>query len=323
MQNINMPTVTVILTVFERTEFLESAIQSVVAQSFSAWECIISDDANTSAARIISSLFRDDSRIRYRRNQTTLGTPLSIAATLHEARGEYVVILNDDDLLDPKMLEKLVAALEENPQAALAFGNHNVMDADGMVLPSDSEELMRERGRVGLKPGMVPDSFDFAVRGGLMVVMGCLFRKSACDTKWLTPEVAGAYDYWLSVMLSTQGEFLYTSENIMSWRRHTDSLSSSPPPAAYASEIHIYESLLNTPLSQPHQNYLNARLAECFFFRGIHLLENGRCVLVARKFFYKSLQVKWSFVAFRYWVIYFLPVSVRRYSMQIWRKIKK
>jgi glycosyltransferase involved in cell wall biosynthesis len=246
---------------------------------------------------------------------------LSIAATLHEARGKYVVILNDDDLLYPKMLEKLVAALEENPQAALVFGNHNVMDADGMVLSRDSEELMRERGRVGLKPGMVPDSFDFAVRGGLMVVMGCLFRKSACDTKWLTPEVAGAYDYWLSVMLSTQGEFLYTSENVMSWRRHTDSLSSSPPPTAYACDIHIYESLLNTPLSKLHRDYINERLAECFFRRGIHLLESGWCVLEVRKFFYKSLLANWSFVALRYWVIYFFPVSARRYIMQTWRTI--
>jgi glycosyltransferase involved in cell wall biosynthesis len=322
MHNIEIPIVTIILTVFTRTDFLEQSIQSVVEQSFSSWECIISDDAPTPEAKEICLRFSDDQRIRYRRNEVTLGTPLNVAAALREARGEYVTILNDDDLLYPQILKSLVVLLEEHPDATLAFGNHDVMDVNAVALTPASDELMRTRGRHDLKPGMIPNSLDFAVRCGLMVVMGCLFRKSACDTKWLVPEVAGAYDYWLTIKLGEQGDFVYTPEKVMAWRRHDDSLSSSPSPAAYASEIYIYETLSPEPLSPPLEGYVKQRLAECLYSRGIFFLESGRSILDARNFFYQSWRTHWTFEAFRYWTASFLPSRIRQIGISAWRTIR-
>ena len=176
-------------------------------------------------------------------NYSTLGTPLNIAAALREARGKYVTILNDDDLLEPQMLQRLVPPLEANPNVVAAFGNHLVMDADGMVLTDETEDLMRARGRNRLKPGPVPDTSAFAVRLGMMVGMGCVVRRSALDPSWLVSEVAGAYDYWLAIRLGQAGDFYFVAENVMRWRWHANSVLSTVSPDICNGEIYIYETL--------------------------------------------------------------------------------
>ena len=150
------------------------------------------------------------------------------------------------------MLERLVAPLEANPGVVAAFGNHHVIDSAGAVLAKETEELMRERGRVRLAPGLVPDAFDFAVRYGLMAAMGCVFRRSAVDPSWLTKDLAGAYDYWLAVKLGGQGGFYFLPECVMGWRQHSDSLTHlASPEEKFGGEEYIHYALLGTATSPP------------------------------------------------------------------------
>jgi glycosyltransferase involved in cell wall biosynthesis len=324
MQNIGIPLVTVILTVFRRTGYLERAIQSVVSQSLTSWECIVTDDANTTAAKEICARFNHDPRLRYRSNQSPLGTPPNVATALREARGRYVTILNDDDLMYPLMLEHLIGPMEENNQITAAFGNHEVIDANGVILPEVTETLVLERGRKHLKAGLVPDQFSFAVQYGLMVVMGCVFRRSVVDLAWLVSEVRGAYDYWLPVKLSEVGELFFVPENVMAWRRHGDSVTATVTvsPDIYAGEIYIFGILLAKPLKPPLDDYVRRRLSELTLVRGLLYLEKGWSVIDARKCFYDSWNSKWSFVAYRYWISTFFPTKVRQFSIQFWQNIR-
>ncbi len=304
-----MALVTVILTVFKRTDYLEAAIKSVSAQSWSEWECLVADDANTSAAREVCGRFSEDPRVRYRARETTLGTALSIAAALCEVRGKYVAILNDDDVLYPRMLERLVAPLEANPGVVAAFGNHHVIDSAGAVLAKETEELMRERGRVRLAPGLVPDAFDFAVRYGLMAAMGCVFRRSAVDPSWLTKDLAGAYDYWLAVKLGGQGGFYFLPECVMGWRQHSDSLTHlAAPEEKFGGEEYIHYALLGTALPRPLRNYVRGNLSSFLFRRAGEHLRRGRRndVSIARDLLRRSLKLKWRFVVFRCWLFMFV-----------------
>jgi len=317
-----IPIVTVILTVFRRTEFLERAIQSVVSQTSTSWECIVTDDANTPAAREICSRFSKDSRIRYRGNQTTLGAPLNVAAALLEARGKYVTVFNDDDQLYPEMLNHLVAALEANPETVVAFGNHQIMNVDGLVMANESEAELRTHGRIGLDAGLVPNAFGFAVRCGLMVVMGSVFRRSAVDPAWLVREVGGAYDYWLSIKLAERGEFFYVTENVMSWRSHPNSVSSTDSPSVYAGEIFIYSTLAAGMLTPSLADYVKQRLAECLFARGFVYLQQGWNLSEARSVFYRSWRTKWCLASFCYWASTLIPAQARELSFLCGRGIR-
>jgi glycosyltransferase involved in cell wall biosynthesis len=317
-----MPLVSVIITVFERTDYLAAALRSVVGQRFSDWECIVSDDANTLKARNIFSAFAADQRFRYRCNQSTLGTPLNVAAAVGEAQGKYVTILNDDDLLYPSMLEHLVAVLEGHPEAVLAFGNEDIINGKGDVLLNETFASMRVRGRIGLRPGLIADSIGFAIRRGLMVVMGSVFRRSALDPTCLVSEVGGAYDYWLAIKISEQGKFYFINEKVMAWRSHSDSASARISRAAYAAETYIYKSLLVASRSTGLTSYLNERLAEALFNRGLVFLRNEWEISEARSLFAQSLSVKWSMIGFRYLASSFLPARMRNLSIRTWRAVR-
>jgi glycosyltransferase involved in cell wall biosynthesis len=306
------PMASVILTVYKRTGFLETAIRSVLQQTLADFELIVTDDANTDDARRICALFSKDGRLRYRVNPQTLGTPLNVAAALGEARGTYVCILNDDDLLYPHMLEQLATPLEAHPQVVTAFGNHDVIDADGEILADNTELLMRRRGRIGLQPGQLPDSFGFAVRHNLMVGMGCLFRRSAANPSWLVSAAGGSYDYWMAVKLGEAGPLYFVPEKVMAWRRHGDSATATCSRSVFSGSIFIYETLLASPLPPALQAYCRNRLARFLKRRAQVYLDRAWDVREARACLYRAWRIKGEPRAFLDWASAFLPAWARR-----------
>ncbi|MFO7535163.1 MAG: glycosyltransferase family 2 protein [Kiritimatiellia bacterium] len=306
------PMVSVILTVYKRTGFLEAAIRSVLLQTLADLELIVTDDADTEEARRICALFSTDVRLRYRVNPQTLGTPLNVAATLGEARGTYVCILNDDDLLYPHMLEHLAAPLEAHHQVVTAFGNHDVIDANGEILADNTALLMRRRGRIGLQPGLLPDSFGFAVRHNLMVGMGCLFRRAAASPSWLDGQAGGSYDYWMAVKLGEAGPLYFVPEKVMAWRRHADSVTATCSRSIFSGSIFIYETLLASPLTPALQAYCRNRLARFLKRRAQVYLDREWDEREARACLYRAWRIKWASRTFLEWVFLFLPAGVRR-----------
>lgn len=317
-----MPTISILLTVFTRTTWLPDAIASALNQTFPDLELIVTDDANQPHTRDICARFQHDPRLRYRANPAPLGVPLNLAAALTEARGQFIAILNDDDLLHPQMLQKLILPLQQNPGAVLAFANHDVIAPDGAPLPAETRALRHARGRDPLPAGPIPQPLDFAIRGGLMAGMACLVRTNAIDLSWLISDVAGAYDFWLAVNLAPRGPFYFVPETLMSWRQHPDSITARPSPDKFAAETYIYICLARAPLSPPLAAYVTNQLATTLFVRGREYLERRWSTAAARRFLKESLQTQWRFHTFRYWCSTFLPRPLHQASIKTWRSAR-
>jgi len=313
------PLVTVVLTVFKRTRYLEEAVSSVLRQTMTSLELIVTDDADTEETRTICRKFRADVRVKYRTNGSTPSAPLNIAAAIREARGKYLTILNDDDLLELDMLERLVAPLEDDPSLVLAFCNYKVIDQDGRDLSELTSEHMRMRRRNNLPAGIVDRPFDFTLRHGLMVVMGCVFRRQACNADWLVPEVAGAYDYWLAVNLAnTGGGFYFIPEMLMRYRAHQDSESAKIVPEKHGCEVFIYESLSKLTLSNQARNFISNELALYLYRLGRDRLLHGEGASAARQAIAKSLGIKLRAFGVAAWAISFLPARGRSVAIRFW-----
>jgi glycosyltransferase involved in cell wall biosynthesis len=323
MRKVEAPIVSVILTVFRRTHFLEQAIECVLSQTYTSWECIISDDADTLAAREVCARFSNDPRIRYRRNKTTLGTPLNVAAALSECRGDYVVIFNDDDLLYPEMLERLIGPLRANPVVVMAFGERDTIDVNGERLEEECDADAGSRPDSKTSVGMVDDAFEFAVRRGVMVVMGCMIRRGAIDTSWLVSEVAGAYDYWLAINLGRCGGFWKIEDKVMAWRQHENSVSSTPSRNNYRAEIYIYERLRSESHAGDLGEYVKTSLARVLFLRGWEHLSYGWDVGEARRLLFRSLAARGSFRTAGYLGLSFCPSGVRKLALGSCRAVRK
>lgn len=128
--------VSVIISTYNRANYLEKAINSVLEQSYKDIELIIIDNGSIDETpKIIFELSKKDNRIKIITNKINLKRGQSANRGIKEARGRYIARLDDDDYwIDPKKIEKQINFLEEHPDYVLVGGGMIVIDKDGKEL---------------------------------------------------------------------------------------------------------------------------------------------------------------------------------------------
>lgn len=118
-----IPKVSIGLPVFNGEQFLEEAIDSILAQTFDDFELIISDNASTDRTGEICRYYQSkDRRIRYRRNETNLGGANNANLTFLLSQGKYFRWAAYDDICSPQLLEKCLEVLDSDPSVVLTYG---------------------------------------------------------------------------------------------------------------------------------------------------------------------------------------------------------
>jgi glycosyltransferase involved in cell wall biosynthesis len=124
------PRVSVLVTAYNREQFLGAAIESALASTMTDLEVIVVDDCSQDATwEIAQEYARRDRRVRAYRNDTNLGDNPNRNRAASYARGHYLKYLDSDDLLYPHALGVLVAAMDAFPEAG--FGLSEVPDVAG------------------------------------------------------------------------------------------------------------------------------------------------------------------------------------------------
>ncbi len=121
------PEVSICIPAYEHPYLLERCLRSVIEQSYTDYEVIITDDSSHSQLQeIVYKL--NDKRIYYYKNSSTLGSPENWNEAISHAKGKYIKILHHDDwFASDTALEKFVNAFEENPGTGFVFSAcHNV-----------------------------------------------------------------------------------------------------------------------------------------------------------------------------------------------------
>lgn len=119
-ENSSIPTVTVVMGVYNSTASLHKAVVSIITQTYSDWEMIICDDASTdNSYEIACQIAQNDKRIKVLRNEKNMGCNIVLNRCIEMARGKYIAIMDSDDVSLPTRLEKEVDILEKNPQYAI------------------------------------------------------------------------------------------------------------------------------------------------------------------------------------------------------------
>ena len=127
------PKVTVFIPVHNREAYIGAAIESVLGQSFSHFELLLIDDGSTDrSVEVIHSY--DDPRIRVVCNERNLGIPQTRNRGLELAQGEYIALLDSDDIALPDRLQHQVAFLDQHPDIVQVGGWARRMDETGQLL---------------------------------------------------------------------------------------------------------------------------------------------------------------------------------------------
>jgi len=117
------PLVSVVIPSYNQGQFLSEAVDSIVAQTFADWEIIIVNDGSPDhTAEVARAVISKYSQHRIRLLQKTNGG-LADARNfgIQAARGAYILPLDADDKVEPAMLQKTVALLENHPEIAIAY----------------------------------------------------------------------------------------------------------------------------------------------------------------------------------------------------------
>ena len=118
-----MTRVSVIVPAYNYERFIADALESLRAQTFTDWECVIVDDGSTDDTAAVAERFASlDSRIRVLR-QSNRGVSAARNTALRSTSAELVQFLDADDRLEPWKLEEQVRFLDAHPETAIVFGN--------------------------------------------------------------------------------------------------------------------------------------------------------------------------------------------------------
>src|ERR1051325_10121326 len=118
--------VTIAMPVYNGERFIREALDSLLAQTFTDFEIVISDNASTDSTPAICAEYQErDPRVRYIRQPENRGAFVNAEMAIRAGNGQYTMMVGDDDVYDRRYIE-----------VVLAYSNYGFIDERGVKTPS-------------------------------------------------------------------------------------------------------------------------------------------------------------------------------------------
>ncbi len=212
------PLVTILTATYNRANYIGLAIESAQRQTFRDWELLVLDDASTDdTEEVVGAFASTDSRIIYIKHSQNKGIAENRNSGLALARGQYVAVLDSDDIwTDDGKLEKQIAHLTAHPDCVAIGSNVSVIDENGTVTGSFSYETTDTgiRNKILLRNQFVQSSIMYRLDSA---------RKAGGYDKSIV--VNDDFDLWLR--LGTLGTFANLPEITTAYREHSGGITKS------------------------------------------------------------------------------------------------
>lgn len=134
MENME-PVISIIMPVYNSEKDVHIAIESIINQTFTAWELLVVDDCSIDNTRaIVSEYEKKDARIRLLLQKKNSGPGQAKNLGIKEARGKYITFCDGDDWLDKDAYEKMLASEVQDVDVIMVGFYRDVCDVDGKLL---------------------------------------------------------------------------------------------------------------------------------------------------------------------------------------------
>jgi glycosyltransferase involved in cell wall biosynthesis len=220
--------VSVIIPAFNYGKYISATLDSLIAQTYQDWECVVVDDSSTdNTAEVIASYSEQDARFIYI-CQDNAGPSSARNRGLSKAKGRYIQFLDADDLLERRKMERHVKCLENNPDVDLVYGEARYFRTENL----EERRLSTEAVDVSWMPkvsGRGRDILKTLIKENIMVISAPLVRRSAMDQIGFFDEKVVPvedWDYWIRFAINDKYfHFASDSETLSLIRCHSNSLS--------------------------------------------------------------------------------------------------
>ena len=206
-------------------EFLRQMIESLIVQTYSNWElCIVNASPdNEEMQKVLAEYSAGDSRVRFCNLKENLGIAENTNRAFAMAKGEFVGLLDHDDLLAPNALYEIVKILQDHPQADALY-----TDEDKVTTELDEH----------FQPHLKPDFNLDLLRSNNYICHFFVVQKSIVEKAGgFRKEFDGAQDYdFIFRCTENAGEVLHVPEILYHWRTHKASTADNPASKMYAFE---------------------------------------------------------------------------------------
>ena len=202
------PKVSVIMPSYNKAEYIVESIHSILSQTWKDFELIILDDCSTdNSVEVIRTI--KDSRIRFYENSENIGIAANRNKGLELAQGEYIALLDADDLSPDYRLKDEVEYLDQHPEIVAVYGGSQEIDENGeaqglYVSTLHNPDFIRAKLLIR---DVIPNG-------------SCMYRKAFVmdNNIYYEDEYYGMDDYLFWVRCSVKGNIVGIPETLLYWR---------------------------------------------------------------------------------------------------------
>lgn len=207
-----MPRVSVLLTCYNHLDYLPAALDSVMAQTFTDYEVICLDDGSSDGTREWLSARPEPLKLVF--NDENLGTYGTLNVGLKHATGEFIAVLNDDDLWASTKLEQQVALMDADAKIGLVHTDGQFIDGKGEVFEGSPLGFAFPRTETG-------DVLLGLVYANKIIASAVLARRECFNKLGGFNEAyfgSGDWEMWLRI--AEAYDIGYIDDNLTSYRVH-------------------------------------------------------------------------------------------------------
>lgn len=235
-----VPRVSVLMTIYNAEPYLRAAIDSIIGQTFLDWELIAVENGSTDKSMSVLKNYADP-RVRVFPLEKNIGRTPALRLAFDQAQGDYIAVLDADDISLPDRLARQVEFLDLHPDVALVGSWAQHIDEHGKVFgvfePPDNQEELQDclgwtnpivhssamyRRHLAQEVGGYPEGIVWAQDLGLTLALArrakiAMIADHLCQLRVLTA----------SMTRSRKNQILVANEALLLFRRAADTLQLS------------------------------------------------------------------------------------------------
>lgn len=209
------PLISVLMPVYNAEKYLQEAVDSILNQTFTDFEFLITDDGSIdNSLKILRKYAQQDPRIILI-TQANMGYTKSLNNMLRKAKGKYIARMDADDIALPKRFALQVNFLENNPDYVAVGSRVLLIDPEGLPIMPFSQQTHHEE----------IDRGHLAGKGGMIVHPAVMIRREALiEINGYRQELEPAEDLDLFLRLAEVGRIANIPETLFQYRMHIKSI---------------------------------------------------------------------------------------------------
>lgn len=209
--------VSVVMPAYKHQSFIQQAIESVLAQTYSNLELIVVDDSSPDATWEVINSFKD-SRMTAFRNDCNRGAHTTLQRGLELASGDYIALINSDDIFSSRRLESLIANLDKSC-SQFCFSDVEWIDEESCSLP-DTHQRVAEYNLLKSYCLTKPSAAWLLAGNPVVTTSNFFFHRSALATISPFASLRYTHDWFALLKIASRSKLSWIHEPLLSYRVH-------------------------------------------------------------------------------------------------------